>query len=52
LLGTFIHEKRDVFAAFLQNESTKSLHYFLQIIYRPLNAVFYTKYFDLRPRQD
>jgi hypothetical protein len=38
-LGTFIHEKRDVLAAFLPSEATKDLHYFLQIIYRPFNAV-------------
>jgi hypothetical protein len=34
-----IHEKRDVFAAFVPSEATKVFHYFLQIIYRPLNAV-------------
>ena len=34
-----IHEKRDVLAAFLPSEATKGLHYFLQIIYRPFNAV-------------
>jgi hypothetical protein len=40
LLGTLVHEKRDVLAAFLPRESTKGLLYFLQIIYRPFDTVF------------
>jgi hypothetical protein len=39
LLGTFIHEKRDVLAAFCMSEATKGLHYFLEIIYWPFNTV-------------
>jgi hypothetical protein len=55
LLGTFIHEKRDVLATFLPSEATKGLHFFLQIIYWPFNTVViltYSKYLDLRPRKD